>query len=76
MPLGALATMRDGTLTLQATVCALDGARYVSARGEAPAAAAAAEALGVRIAEELLACGAAELIAHERGSRAVAVEEP
>jgi hydroxymethylbilane synthase len=76
VPLGALATVRNGTLTLQATVCALDGARHVSARGEAPAAAAAAAALGVRIAEELLARGAAELIARERGSRAAAVEEP
>ena len=57
-------------------MCALDGARHLSARGEAPAAAAAAEPLGVRIAEELLALGAGELIAQERGSRAVAVEEP
>ena len=76
VPLGALATVRDGMLTLHATVCALDGSRYLSARGEAPAAAAAAEALGIRIAEELLAGGAGELIAHERESRAPAVEEP
>ena len=74
VPLGALAALRDGVLTLTATVCALDGARYLSAHGEESASAHGAEALGVRIAEELLARGAGELIAAERGARAV--EEP
>jgi hydroxymethylbilane synthase len=76
VPLGALARVREGTLMLQATVCALDGARHLSARGEAPATAAAAAALGVRVAEELLARGAGELIASERNARAAVVEEP
>jgi hydroxymethylbilane synthase len=76
VPLGALATVREGVLTLQATICSLDGAQHLSARGEAPAAASAAAALGVRIAEELLASGAAALIAQERASSAAAVEEP
>jgi len=74
VPLGALAAVRDGTLTLQASVCTLDGVRCVSARGEAPALPSAAAALGQRIAEELLARGANELIAAERGARAV--EQP
>jgi len=74
VPLGALATVREGTLSLRASVCALDGARHLSARGEAPAEPGAGDALGVRVAEELLARGAAELIAREREARAV--EEP
>jgi hydroxymethylbilane synthase len=74
VPLGALATVRDGTVTLQASVCALDGSRHLSARGAAPAAPAEAAALGTRVAEELLTRGAGELIARERAARAV--EEP
>jgi hydroxymethylbilane synthase len=74
VPLGALAVVRDGTVTLQASVCALDGSRHLSARGQAPAALAEATALGTRLAEELLGRGAGELIAHERAARAV--EEP
>jgi hydroxymethylbilane synthase len=80
VPLGALATVRGGTLELSASVCALDGARQLSARGVASATAGAqlspedAVALGERIADELLARGAADLIAREREARAV--EEP
>ena len=74
VPLGALAAVRDGKLTLQASVCTLDGVRCVSARGEAPALPGAAAGLGQRIAEELLARGANELIAAERDARAV--EQP
>jgi hydroxymethylbilane synthase len=70
VPLGALAAVHDGKLTLEAQVCALDGSRSLSARGAAPAAAAEARALGARIAQELLARGAGELIAAERGARA------
>jgi hydroxymethylbilane synthase len=78
VPLGALAELRDGTLTLAAAVCALDGSRELRARGTAVASAtralspADAGALGDRIAEELLAAGAAELIARERAALAVA----
>jgi hydroxymethylbilane synthase len=71
VPLGALATVQGGDLSLMACICALDGTRQLSARGEAPAGDAAAEALGVRIAEELLARGAAELMEEEREARAV-----
>ncbi len=71
VPLGALASLADGRLRLQATVCALDGTRALSAGAEAPAAIEAAAALGVRVADELLSRGAAALIAAERESHAV-----
>jgi hydroxymethylbilane synthase len=71
VPLGALATVHGGTLTLMACVCALDGTREVSARAQARALAAEAEALGVRVARELLAGGAADLIEKERMAHAV-----
>ena len=71
VPLGALATVQGGDLSLMACICALDGARQLSARGRGPADDAAAEALGVRIAEELLARGAADLMEKEREARAV-----
>jgi hypothetical protein len=54
-----------------ACVCALDGRRHLTASAAAPAAAAEAEALGVHVAEQLLARGAAELMASERQARAV-----
>jgi hydroxymethylbilane synthase len=71
VPLGALATVQADTLSLNACVCALDGTRHLAARAEAPAAEAEAEALGVRVAEELLARGAGELMASERQARTV-----
>ena len=77
VPLGALAEMRGDTLELTAAVCALDGSRELRAHGTASASqgtaltAADAVALGERIAGELLAAGAAELIAHERSALAV-----
>jgi len=71
VPLGALATVQGGDLSLTACICALDGARQLTARGQTPAVDAAAEALGVRIAEELLARGAADLMEKEREARAV-----
>lgn len=74
VPLGALAELRGGTLELAACVCALDGSRELRARGacsaergERPTAAAAA-ALGERVADELLAAGAAALIARQRAA--------
>jgi len=83
VPLGALARLAGGALTLEACVCALDGSRTVSARGATQvsdtgaAALAEAAALGRRLAEDLLARGAAELITQERAARVVpAVEAP
>jgi hydroxymethylbilane synthase len=72
VPLGALATVQGEALTLKACVCALDGTRQLTAQGDAPA--GEAQALGKRVAEQLLARGAAELMAQERAARAV--EEP
>jgi hydroxymethylbilane synthase len=78
VPLGALAQMRGEVLHLQAAVCALDGSRELRARDSQTAARGAvltagdAVALGERVADELLAAGAAELIARERSVLAVA----
>jgi hydroxymethylbilane synthase len=75
VPLGALATLHQGILTLTARVCAPDGSRELSARADAPAGAQDdAMALGRRVADELLARGAADLIAQTR--TAPGVEEP
>jgi porphobilinogen deaminase len=63
--------VQGGKLTLMARVCALDGTRHLSARSQAAAQASQAEALGVRVAEELLASGAGELMQQERAARAV-----
>jgi hydroxymethylbilane synthase len=71
VPLGALATVRDGRLRLEATVCALDGRRALTASAEGPAAAGEADALGVRVADDLLSRGAASLIAAEREAHTV-----
>jgi hydroxymethylbilane synthase len=78
VPLGALATLRGEALHLDAVVCALDGSEQLSAHGIAAAQPGAhlpvaeAVALGERIADELLARGAAELIARQRDELAVA----
>jgi hydroxymethylbilane synthase len=74
VPLGALATVSDGRVRLEASVCALDGSRSLTAHDASEATPAAAQMLGERVAEALLAQGAAELIAAERG--ALAVEAP
>jgi hydroxymethylbilane synthase len=80
VPLGALATLREEQLSLRVRVCALDGTRGMN--GAATSAAGAqrqctledAIALGERVARELLARGAGELVASERAARAV--DEP
>jgi hydroxymethylbilane synthase len=55
VPVGALATLDGGTLTLRATICALDGTRSVA--GERAGSAGEAVAIGRGLAEELLAQG-------------------
>jgi hydroxymethylbilane synthase len=75
VPLGALGTSIGGTLHLYAGVCALDGRQWLTARGEIDSTAEQAVVLGQRVADELLAKGAGQLIAHERDSRS-SVEEP
>jgi hydroxymethylbilane synthase len=76
VPLGALATLHEGVLSLQVKLCALDGSGGMSAGGSltignAERSIAAATALGERLANDLLARGAAALIARERDERAV-----
>jgi hydroxymethylbilane synthase len=76
VPLGALGTTQaGGRLHLYAAVCALNGSEWLTARGEADSTPEQAVALGQRIADELLAKGAAQLIAHERAAHQPA-EEP
>jgi hydroxymethylbilane synthase len=74
VPLGALAQLQGTNLTLSATVCSLDGLQALSAQATAPASEAQARALGESLADQLLAQGAAALIASERAAHAP--EEP
>jgi hydroxymethylbilane synthase len=64
VPLGALATLAGEQLQLYASVCALDGSVSMQCQDQAPA--ADAVALGVRVAEQLLARGAGAIIAQQR----------
>lgn len=66
MPLGALATLRGTLLELTAVVCSADGGRAIRAR--ATGTAAEAEAVGHRVATQLEATGAAELLGEMRQS--------
>jgi hydroxymethylbilane synthase len=72
VPLGALATVDDERIRLQASVCALDGSMRIAAQGEAALAGdgvAAAVELGAQLGAELLARGATRIIANERAPR-------
>ena len=69
VPLGALARLEAGSIHMRAVVCTLEGTRSLSAEGSAPADAGAARDLGERLAEELLAQGAAQLIAAQRAAQ-------
>jgi hydroxymethylbilane synthase len=69
MPLGAYAVARRSTVAVTAVVLSLDGSRV--ARAEADGAAADPHAVGVRAAEQLLAEGAADILAEvQRGQGA------
>jgi hydroxymethylbilane synthase len=60
VPIGASATIRDGRLALRAVVLPPDGSKRVAA--EQAGRPEEAEAIGGRLAEELLAAGARELL--------------
>jgi hydroxymethylbilane synthase len=75
VPLGALGTTIGGVLHLHSTVCALDGSESLTARGEIESSPEHAVILGQRLADELLAKGAARLMAQERAAHREA-EEP
>jgi hydroxymethylbilane synthase len=71
VPLGALATLSGNRLTLRASVCALDGSVSMDCDERTPldgtrSQLVAAAALGVHIAEKLLARGAGSIIAEQR----------
>lgn len=68
VPLGAYGTSEGGRLHLYAAVCALNGSEWLTASGETDATPEQAVTLGQRIADELVAKGAARLIAHERAT--------
>ena len=71
-PVGALASVADrGTIELVAAVVAVDGSRAIRAVGRGPRADGAA--LGARVAAQLLADGAGEILADAR-ARQAAVE--
>jgi hydroxymethylbilane synthase len=61
VPVGALATLAGEVLTLTSEVVSVDGSRHVSGRRSGPA--ARPEELGRALAEELVAGGAAEILA-------------
>jgi hydroxymethylbilane synthase len=64
VPIGALATESDGVLRLDGMVASIDGLRYL--RGRLERSDGDAERLGRELAEELLARGAAEILAEIR----------
>jgi len=61
MPIGAYAALENGELAMTAIVVSVDGAR--AARAEARGPVAAAHAIGIQAAEQLLARGAGEILA-------------
>jgi hydroxymethylbilane synthase len=67
VPLGALATVNEGSLHLYAAVCSLDGSKFISA--EATEEGNDAIALGLQVAQQLLDQGAGAIIALQRGAR-------
>jgi hydroxymethylbilane synthase len=76
VPVGALTRIHHDRLYLEASVCTLDGTQLLHASGSTdvsstPGSVAAATALGTHVAAQLLAQGAAELIAGERRELAV-----
>jgi hydroxymethylbilane synthase len=74
MPIGAYATVAGGTMTLAAIVIALDGSREVraSAVGEVSEPAA----VGVRVADSLLARGADTILADAQRVSTQTSEQP
>jgi hydroxymethylbilane synthase len=74
VPIGALALESDRGLVLHGFIAAIDGARML--RGEMPVDAACPEEAGARLAAELMAAGAGELLAALRGADDVPAPQP
>ena len=73
VPLGAHARIEAGRVTLEAFVGMPDGSRFARARDSAPL--GEAEALGHRVAEQLLSCGGREILERLRGATAASGAE-
>jgi hydroxymethylbilane synthase len=73
MPIGAHAVVDGTTVALTAVVISLDGTRLV--RREAKGAVADARAVGARVAHELLAGGAGDILAEVERAQSAAGEE-
>ena len=76
VPLGALATVDDGRLSLYAAVCSLDGAMMLRTRLSSAATLASAIALGESVADDLLTKGAGRIIEQQRGAVRSVAELP
>jgi hydroxymethylbilane synthase len=74
MPIGALATISGDQLTLKTIVISIDGRRAV--RVDARGAATQAASIGERAAEQLLAQGAADILAEAEAVRLAAERRP
>ena len=70
VPVGALATIDGGNITLYSAACNLDGADFVAA--EASGSVADAASIGTRLAEDLLAKGATRVLAKANERREAA----
>jgi len=68
VPLAGHATVEGGTVRMRALVASLDGTRIIRAERSGPI--AGARALGVALAEDLLARGAAEILKEAEGKTA------
>lgn len=67
MPIGAHASLKEHALHLDAIVLSLDGSRYIHAMADGDP--SNADALGVKVADQLLAEGAAEVLAEVERNR-------
>ncbi|MSO72458.1 MAG: hydroxymethylbilane synthase [Rhodospirillaceae bacterium] len=72
VPVGALATVAGGIVTLYSAACNIDGSDFVSAEATAPL--AEAVVLGVRVAEDLLSKGAWRVLAKANERREAALQ--
>jgi len=72
VPLGALAGIAAGRLSLQAAVCALDGSQRLDAAAAVEAGSADPVGLGERVAQQLQALGASAIIERQRAVQPMA----
>lgn len=73
VPVGALAAVAQGQVTLRAAVCSIDGKTFIPA--EEVGSESAAAGVGERAAEKLLAAGAAHILGAVQAKRAAAASQ-